>query len=37
MERIVSHSVAAAAADPSATILGRRGVSGITRMGEPLR
>jgi hypothetical protein len=33
MERVDGYSVAAAAADPSAVILGSRGVSGITRKG----
>jgi hypothetical protein len=33
MERVDGDSVAAAAADPSAAILGSRGVSGITRKG----
>jgi hypothetical protein len=33
MERVDSYSVAIAAVDPSAAMLGSRGVSGITRKG----
>jgi hypothetical protein len=33
MERVDGYSVAAAAVDPSAAILGSRGVSGIARKG----